>query len=126
MIDQKELHIGCWYNFKNPMSGDLIPMLFKTWADALDFEAYGEGIHLTPEWLDSMGFQKLYNNRWNHQKNGVDIEMYGDKGYVLLAEEMSNWSRHYKYVHEIQNLVSILTGEELIITSFNQSNYRFY
>lgn len=72
-------------------------------------------IELSPEWLERMGFERLYKDRWNYQKGNVDIEKYGEKGYVLLVEEMSSYNRYYNYVHEVQNLISILTEEELTI-----------
>jgi len=78
--------------------------------DEEDFEP----IELTPEWLIKLGFERLFSLRWHHPE-GVDIEKIKNSGYHLLCEDQSNWSRGYKYVHEVQNLFEILTGEELII-----------
>lgn len=129
MIDQKELNIGCWYNLKNPMSGDLIPMLFQTWADALDFEAYAEGIPVTPEWLEKLGFVKE-NNGWNINKPSSYTEPYfslfdnnycnGELDLQLNGSDMI--LPDVKYVHKLQILYYSLTEKELTIKSFNQSN----
>lgn len=120
MIDQKELHIGCWYNFKNPMSGDLIPMLFQTWADALDFEAYAEGISITPEWLEKLGFEinnwydggQLIYSGWHLEDFLIDDE-YRLDGAI---------SESFQYVHKLQAAYRVLKNKELTIKSFNQSN----
>lgn len=71
-------------------------------------------IGLTEEWLLKLGFIRRWNNSYRFEDGNVDIEKF-DKGWVLLCEEMSNWSRYYNYVHEIQQLVQILTGKELTI-----------
>lgn len=72
------------------------------------------GIELTNKWLISLGFENIWGDRWNYK----DVELLKDDGkYFLIIEERTNFSKYYLYVHELQNLVFALTGEELVLTA---------
>jgi len=130
MIKLRELYIGCWYNIKNPMSGDLSPEQFTNWTQALDFEAYGTPIELTPDWLWKLGFFKEKTNDieenelWSIQVANITSLYYqpdsGGNDWYLANEWNNNhvkgdfWANP-KYVHQVMNLVYSLTEEELTI-----------
>lgn len=120
MIDKKELRIGnllkCGDNIvKVEDIGD--SGINLQWFHGLSGFDYGytqlSPIELTPEWLDKLGVEQIWNNRWQHSE-GLDIELFKD-GYMILCEERTNWGRRYLHVHEIQNVFYWLTGKELII-----------
>jgi hypothetical protein len=121
MIEKRDLHIGRWYNFKNPMSGELVLVQFSNWSEGIDFEAYGEPIELSPEWMEKMGFKKRKDkvSIWELKRLTVWL---GVGCLCYLREEDSQFS-HYvpnggiKYVHQLMNFVYAFTGEELTIKS---------
>lgn len=66
-----------------------------------------EGISLSEEWLLKCGFERE-NNRW---------EMYIDEFHVVFNGQifLEGTGIDIKYVHQLQNLYYVLTGEELKI-----------
>ena len=62
-------------------------------------------IPLTEEWLIKFGFIKVWNN-YRLKPLGYLI----DNRLITVG---SNYLRHIKYVHQLQNLYFALTGEEL-------------
>ena len=120
MLDQKELHIGCWYNFSNPMTGDITPIRFSSWTEAVDFEAYGTPIELSPEWLDKMGF--VYRDgasEYGTYRRDNTIELYehdDNPGIFHFSNGLFHGRQvEIKYVHQLQNLYYANIGEELTI-----------
>lgn len=95
---------------------------FRSFAGLSNFEASAwefEPIHLTEEWLLKFGFKKeddgLYiyefgrhyfriglGNEWNDLYYREDIGMDG----IVFKPSMD-------YVHQLQNLIYVITGEEL-------------
>lgn len=94
-------------------------------------------IELTPEWLEKCGFDKEKSNDteerdvWtiqvaNNTSLYYDPELTGKEWYLSLEWNNNHWQNEFwanpKYIHQVQNLFYALTGEELTIKSFNQSN----
>ena len=90
------------------------------------YETYSQFIHfikpiqINEAWLKSFGFQETYNSqfrlKFDHSVNfiGFDFSKNEDK-----SMEGFRYYGHYmkiKYVHELQNLVYALTGEELSLS----------
>jgi len=66
-----------------------------------------EPIPLTEEWLVKFGFELQKYDDWTHYWNGsIDLHDFTYDGFVEL-----------KHVHQLQNLIHALTGEELTIKS---------
>lgn len=115
MIDKKDLHIGCWYNFKNPMNGSLVPVIFSNWSEGLDFEAYGEPIKLTPDWVENkFGF---HNDEITYTKDIIMLApcVGGVNLYINTLTYGKVRDLKIEYVHQLQNLYFALTGKELTI-----------
>ena len=92
----------------------------------IDFsEKNCKGIPLTEEWLLKFGFEKTINPPsapiWDE-----DIQ-YVYKGYRFCQDVNSGWfllgyswnTKHFKYVHQLQNLYFALTEEECTFTTAN-------
>ena len=83
---------------------------------------YSDPIPLTPEILEKAGFKK-----WGHSENDVNymlthenfglatISWHSSGNHCYLEFESTSASQEIKYVHQLQNLVHALTGEELKI-----------
>jgi hypothetical protein len=75
-----------------------------------------EPIPLTEEWLLRFGFK---DNRIMLPGDGeLEIRLKGNTFHIWPADgqtESHNYRNHIYYVHQIQNLVFALTGEELTI-----------
>lgn len=69
-------------------------------------------IPLTEEWLLKLGFTSTIKDYYSG--NGIEL-FYTCEGCLLMVNDQSAFSKVYQFVHEIQNLVSALTGEELTI-----------
>lgn len=122
MIEQKDLHINCWYNIKSPMNGEVRPEQFTNWTQALDFEAYGEPIELSKEWLERCGFDStndiFYFPYALSVENSSFIVSDGNSFWVEkvingVGESVGNSGGNT--VHSLQNHFFILTGKELTI-----------
>lgn len=125
MIQAKELRIG---NFIKSKYGDgileLQDITVKGYsAEWIDYDNY-EPIPLTEEWLLKFGFVKKYPKGW--VASGEDYFQF--KEFLICSRKQFNsfcweWKKpfttssitvtDFKYVHELQNLVFALTGEEL-------------
>ncbi len=68
-------------------------------------------IPLTKEWLIKLGFNNEYGKKWS--KDLVDLLEDEDGSFFLLVDERTNFTHSYRYVHEIQNLYFVLTGNEI-------------
>lgn len=81
-----------------------------------------EPIPLTEEWLLKFGFENhkhCFKEYW--QLNDFQLEIHGNK-FVFRVDGGESapyltqfFAHHTKYVHQLQNLVFALTGEELTI-----------
>lgn len=75
-------------------------------------------IRLTEDWFHNLGFTLDYKEHQYLKYRKAEVELWGDfqNGFFLLnGKNMTNWSRTYKYVHELQNLFFALTGEDLTL-----------
>lgn len=81
-----------------------------------------KGIPLTPEILEQCGFERYEHNDhfFGYQKNGIKLPFDIDTGEVFMAAYKSaplfeSWAKRKKiYLHQLQNLIFSLTGEELL------------
>ena len=123
MIQAKELRIGNWAY--SPIMEDNIKV------DCITGSINVEPIPLTEEWLIKFGFEldgeqingKYYKKQLNYSSGFTDYLSIGDKGDdkspIYLFDLTSDYGKffvlpyHYKHVHQLQNLIFALTGEEL-------------
>jgi hypothetical protein len=75
------------------------------------------GIPLTEDWLLKFGFD-LINNEY-HQSRNHELKLYWTVNKNKMIPEFNEkrfvTGYDFKYVHQLQNLYFILTGEELTI-----------
>ena len=138
-----ELRINNWYmsvKFDVPVQcdlSDLMELYYKS-DGAIDdppIDEMFEPIHISEEWLIKFGFEKyvvtdtsriLYSKEpikesdlvvcFRHRDIHVDI-MRDYSGYALRELLYDAHMRNrYEFVHEIQNLIFALTGNELELT----------
>jgi len=81
-----------------------------------DIDAWVDPIPLTEEWLKKFGFVQRDNYYWhNWGTNGVEF-IFKDLHYKGFEIQLGKAKYKYiEYVHQLQNLYYILTGEELEI-----------
>lgn len=119
MIDPKELRIGNYLL----SGGEAIQIDAAHLCDLLTSEYYLLGhtqIPITPEWLERLGFD------YKEHKDILSLAI-DDKTIVLaytnpleielchFYSEETTLLKHIIYVHQIQNLIFALTGQELTI-----------
>jgi hypothetical protein len=77
------------------------------------------GIKLTPEILEQCGFEKDNTHNcyviWQNESD-VAIEFFNDTLH-LVGQASAEPLEHCKYLHQLQNLIYSLTGEELSVTN---------
>ena len=123
-MESKELRIGNWVCSDKGLPSETNFVI--TASDILDVDEQAvviEPIKLTEEWLVKLGFEykktdksdnySLFGFRFTFVKEG----RFKDKSYLnyvnsITFEDCSN----YKNIHQLQNLVFALTGNELILT----------
>lgn len=120
MIKANELRIGNFYFFVSPMKGDKSITELCNWTEALDFEAYGEPIPLTPEILKQFDFKTYEDDEdWKNRKfkNGRFILTLYKNGRCMFCVRARDNVRiaDIYFVHQLQNIYFALTGEELPI-----------
>jgi hypothetical protein len=115
-LEQKDLYIGCYYDLSNPMNGGTLDRCrFDNWTEALLFEAYGQPIPISSEILESSGFE--YDDDCLQMSIGNVCIWLGLDGSVNISAGGGHeyFIREVGFVHELQNLIYSLTGEELEI-----------
>lgn len=120
-MEAKELRIGQYYFIHNSMGGNEVIQQFTNWTHALDFEGYGSGIPLTPELLEKAGFerdwQQASETNWTYKKqtrNKTLITYHCGTSSFMIGEPIVSITTII-YVHQLQNIMFALTGEELTI-----------
>lgn len=77
-------------------------------------------IDLSPEILEKCGFEKvtqLGGNHYGNPTNNIILQEQEDGGYAFFGSECIH-GKSNKYLHELQNLVYAITGEELTFNNF--------
>jgi hypothetical protein len=129
MINANELRIGNWIS---RTAGEMtvvgiseIALEFND-GDTVDLK-YIEGIPLTPELLEACGFVKssrnysspVYEINLGEGINGNDelrIDMNGSADLVGCTPDEAVYIKYdVKYIHQVQNLYCIITGNELTV-----------
>lgn len=79
-------------------------------------------IPITPEWLEKLGFTHDIDNLWSYKDFSIFPFLIGENGdccsffiSYARAEEGRVWLVDCHYVHQLQNLIYSLTGQELSI-----------
>lgn len=103
----KELRIGNW------ISNSYFPI--QVTHIALDMYGACEGIPLTPEILEKCGFdlREAYSMNWGEFKFWTNDKLSLGEDFQPLLNELKY---ELKYLHQLQNLIFSLIGEELNYT----------
>jgi hypothetical protein len=85
-------------------------------------QIYGETAIYTPipineEWILKLGLYEIGNKRWRFNNYVIEHwnNMYVIK-YISMKNEFIQIGKEIKYVHQFQNVVFALTGEELTLS----------
>jgi hypothetical protein len=108
-IEAKELRIGSWYKNKS-LNKNLKYKQITSFEDASYVAIYCDPIQLTEEWLADFGFEyDDIDGNSGYWKLGNFEVVFGEDGCSY------NWNLKIEFVHQLQNLVFALTGEELAL-----------
>ena len=115
-IEAKELRIGNWYQNKS-FDKKLKYKQISYFQDIGYVATYCKPIPLTEEWLVKFGFEKAQDEGYLELDVSIGLSIIW-RGY--LAIEVNGYitslsEKEQIYVHELQNLVHALTGEELTL-----------
>lgn len=133
MIEANELRIGNWLFFKNMITPNTFIQVDAWFMRQLvndindknpKVNGFYQPIPLTPKRLEKLGFSNYQKLNCDFEENGlyilhneVIIHSYKDGKfyYGFLANDDDNLSFgiEIKSVHQLQNLIYALTGEEL-------------
>ena len=101
-----ELRIGNWVNNND----EDYQITSATIVSLERGESMSQPIAITEEWLKRFGFEKLDDERGLYVNNKINLFIYFDGVRVSVDFWIGNEKR---YVHELQNFVYCLSGEEL-------------
>jgi len=124
MIDPKELRIGNWLqgkpfnaprmgissNGETQITGEGIAAIERRLITNYSYSP----IPLTPEWLERLGFEyDKYMLWWTNKKVSIfnAIRTTNNKDFFVVS--CYGQTKPIRSVHELQNLIFCLTGEEL-------------
>ncbi len=118
MIQFNEIRVGNWLKWKNNQQPfDITAGLLRTvefWAhlDIGDIEP----INLTPEILEKCGFASI-NNKPLYRKFLLESELLFADSLLTITNGNQRFELNIKckYLHQLQNIVFALTGEEMEI-----------
>ena len=138
MIDPKELRIRNWVTTDNPIAWPEmanIPVMVTSVEESLDeqfpespgairlkyehdtycqYSEFISPIPLTPEWLERLGFEyDKYMLWWTNKKVSIfnAIRTTNNKDFFVVS--CYGQTKPIRSVHDLQNLIFCLTGEEL-------------
>jgi hypothetical protein len=127
MIDPKELRIGNWVLTRGGKMelGNVYPVKLER-INKQNLHLYNP-IPLTPEILGKCGFLKLCSDEYmvlpyfTLKKDSVvgtaDDEVFLQEWYLYLGTEKEELNQYEcKYLHQLQNFVFFMTGQELEFT----------
>ncbi len=113
-IKLEHIRIGNWFISQNgnPFQWSLQDFcLVATGTDIADI--IKEPVVLDDAVFALVNFESGYIGHWNNYDAGIELE-FDKTGYRLLnGESMFNWSKEYKYLHELQNISADLSNYEL-------------
>lgn len=119
MIQANELRVGNWIK---ECDGNCEALTAERFIDFLEFEGILDSIDPVPlseELLVIFGFEKHVFG--GYQFKDIVVVIRNDKNIILYnaMEHRCSFtiSRQVQYVHQLQNLVYVLIGEELTIKS---------
>ncbi len=111
----EELRIGNWTTYK----GKYVQVELSHFKDESDNRRVIEHmrpLHLTEEWLEKLGFEKRAGRMWcindSNKYSGFFIKVWSNGLYECRLYG-TNILDDCKYVHQLQNIIFALTGEEL-------------
>lgn len=112
MVRAEELRIGNWLQHSGSKTPYMVT-LERFWKDYVTADAfyYLEPIELTEDILIKCGFKKSQFLNITFDLNGFIITNNGN-GFILST---GIFNVKVKYLHQLQNLIYSLTGEELTI-----------
>lgn len=113
-IKANELRIGNWINNGDRNFIFTDPNLIY---DIFHFECEFYGIELTPDIIEQAGFEKDHDGNYRKIKCLYWLPEAGIIQFALGYAPLFNCK--CKYVHQLQNLIFSLTGEELDIKKIN-------
>ncbi|MCE4064328.1 hypothetical protein LXM63_04425 [Chryseobacterium gleum] len=114
MIAPQELRIGNIVRLKSKNKDYVIDSGYEidTGTDSEDFEP----IELTEDWLLNFGFEPTTPGYWSNGKLEIGYTTTDDNiQYEYISITHKTEMTDLKYVHQLQNLIFSLTGEELKI-----------
>lgn len=112
----QELRIGNLYDHNGRVEKVTPNTILEVWESE---RKWCKPIDLTEEWLLNAGFEKSTIDRYTSIKlrvNSTEALLYheGNVIYGILGPAQYVWSNiKIHYVHQLQNLYFVLTGEEL-------------
>lgn len=81
--------------------------------DRKGFEAVHDYIPLTEDWLIDFGFEYVdIDGDWIYLDSGISLENNVRNKWGIWIND-TNYLRHIRFVHQLQNLYFALTGKEL-------------
>jgi hypothetical protein len=120
-MNARELRIGNYV--QDSTTDELIMVSAYTITQIVEHSWKAKPIELTEDWLEKFGFKKDANsNYWlNLQTHYLEMIFSGNDYYPIYCQipEFSSESelivglKSIKYVHQLQNIYFVLTGEEL-------------
>lgn len=122
MIKARELRIGNMVMFMGReiiVHGGTIQDLERGFGESVASQY--EPIPLTPEILEKAGFEKyVISQVYSFKLNDTDlllVNLFDNSRWIDNGEHFGRSAEHaINYLHQLQNLVSALTGKELEIT----------
>ena len=112
MIQAKELMVG---NYLKTSDGIVVKIdalsIYHIWGSTKEYNP----IPITEEWLFNFGFELINNDYW--QSRNSELKLHWTVNKNKMIPEFSNQrlitGYDFKYIHHLQNLYYLLTGEEL-------------
>jgi len=98
---------------------------YDMYLEYCQFPNFIEPIKILEEWLFKFGFKRSYIDNWSieYVLGSVNIQ-YSKFAYIFYfryeKQELGHknfFSKNFTYVHELQNLVYVLTDQELVFSA---------
>jgi hypothetical protein len=118
-MNARELRIGNWitiYGVPNQVKGDWIANIDHANVSGKTMLDDPSPIPLTEEWLERFGFERHHKRAyefWKFERFIVYSRSDGGFLFEIMVGLEDGWTKDVNYVHELQNRIFALTGEEL-------------